>query len=99
MCGYIIFRDNLLFIVFFAGFIGVVLDFMYGVCVDVFVIDEFGRIFFNVCRVFFGGVCVFFLLFKYVDEVYVRWEFTGVMAFIRGVKDVYCELCDVSILE
>jgi chromosome transmission fidelity protein 1 len=98
-CGHIIPRDNLLPIALSAGPTGVALDFTHGARADVSVIDELGRILLNACRVSPGGACVFFPSFKYADEVYARWESTGAMASIRGVKDVYREPRDASTLE
>ena len=95
-CGHIIPRDNLLPIALSAGPTGVALDFTHGARADVSVIDELGRILLNACRVSPGGACVFFPSFKYADEVYARWESTGAMASIRGVKDVYREPRDAD---
>jgi chromosome transmission fidelity protein 1 len=90
-CGHVIESNRLMTLALKSGPTGTALDFRHGARGKDAVIDELGRVLTNICRVAPGGVVVFFPSFSYADQVYERWEGSGVVGQLKGKKKVFRE--------
>ncbi|GAB4815219.1 hypothetical protein N2152v2_002265 [Parachlorella kessleri] len=90
-CGHVVGRERLLTLTVGSGPSGVKLDFRHETRATPATLDELGRLVTNVARVVPGGLVVFFPSFSYANQVYARWESTGVLRQLGGRKRVFRE--------
>ncbi|PRW20458.1 putative ATP-dependent RNA helicase DDX11 [Chlorella sorokiniana] len=90
-CGHVVARERLLALAVGAGPSGAALDFRHAARGSAATMDELGRLVLNACQVVPGGVVVFFPSFSYADQVYARWQASGLLRQLAARKRVFRE--------
>ncbi|XP_039766628.1 ATP-dependent DNA helicase DDX11 [Ornithorhynchus anatinus] len=90
-CGHVIPPDNILPLVLCSGPSNQPLEFTYQKRELPQMMDETGRILFNLCNVVPGGVVCFFPSYEYQRQVQARWEHSGLLARLGIKKKVFQE--------
>ncbi|XP_032602301.3 ATP-dependent DNA helicase DDX11 isoform X3 [Taeniopygia guttata] len=101
-CGHVIPPENILPIILCSGPSNQQLEFTYQTRDLPQMMDETGRILYNLCNVIPGGVVCFFPSYEYEKQVYGHWEKTGLLSRLASKKKVlYCyreDICWTSCL-
>lgn len=90
-CGHIITDDRLLPISLGRGSSGLQLDFTYQSRTTPEMMDELGRVVYNVSNVVPGGVVCFFPSYEYEKTVHAHWEQAGFLQKIGVKKKIFRE--------
>lgn len=90
-CGHIISADQLLPIAMARGSSGLELDFTYQSRATPEMMNELGRVVYNVSNVVSGGIICFFPSYEYEKTVYAHWEQAGFLQKIGAMKKIFRE--------
>ncbi|XP_053800241.1 ATP-dependent DNA helicase DDX11 isoform X4 [Vidua chalybeata] len=90
-CGHVIPPENILPIILCSGPSNQQLEFTYETRDLPQMMDETGRILYNLCNVIPGGVVCFFPSYEYEKRVYGHWEKTGLLSRLAAKKKIFQE--------
>ncbi|XP_021390757.2 ATP-dependent DNA helicase DDX11 isoform X2 [Lonchura striata] len=90
-CGHVIPPENILPIILCSGPSNQQLEFTYQTRDLPQMMDETGRILYNLCNVIPGGVVCFFPSYEYEKQVYRHWEKTGLLSRLASKKKIFQE--------
>ncbi|XP_068047804.1 ATP-dependent DNA helicase DDX11 isoform X1 [Anomalospiza imberbis] len=90
-CGHVIPPENILPIILCSGPSNQQLEFTYQTRDLPQMMDETGRILYNLCNVIPGGVVCFFPSYEYEKQVYGHWEKTGLLSRLAAKKKIFQE--------
>ncbi|XP_040318707.1 ATP-dependent DNA helicase DDX11 isoform X3 [Herpailurus yagouaroundi] len=90
-CGHVIPPDNILPLVICSGPSSQQLEFTYQKRELPQMMDETGRILYNLCNVVPGGVVCFFPSYEYQRQVHAHWDKSGLLARLAVRKKVFQE--------
>ncbi|XP_058600030.1 ATP-dependent DNA helicase DDX11 isoform X2 [Neofelis nebulosa] len=90
-CGHVIPPDNILPLVICSGPSSQQLEFTYQKRELPQMMDETGRILYNLCNVVPGGVVCFFPSYEYQRQVHAHWDKSGLLARLAVRKKIFQE--------